>query len=234
MTGSDNVPTENKNHGSLINGHLPLDKYHLEVMPFDDETLSFIMQRCAIDPQKWSTLSNVPLGIWPEDEAQRVRDTNILFSEALLYSEVARKGLYLDTSTAAKGERGIFTMKTVREGELLAVVHGIYVSKDLAQLAEMDNSHTFGPDGYRMTKKRFIDSAIAVNQSKGPWMIPAPFCPCGFIRYARNNPEVEANVKIKFFKDISKSELALYRVEVHALKEIEAYSECVRDCKLRD
>jgi len=191
--------------GKLVDGHYYVDPLRMSVTRFSSQLATFIKQQCDIK-KSINCMTRTEFNLWDSDEVALVGDA--LTSKEILNFEVASNNFELKPSGIEGAGRGLFKVGRVPAGTKIGSLYGIFIGEDISAIRSMGDNHTFGPVGYRLTKRYFEENAMCAtegdDQSKKQWIVPATFCPAAYIndyRTFENGRPTETNSRranIKF------------------------------------
>jgi len=137
----------------------------------------FLKQECDLK-QNVSELLSLPFHKWNDESKQKITRYGIQSSTTLRNIDAVNNNTYIGKSKIAG--KGLFAAKVFEPNEPIGPMFGLRVTEDISARTGMDLDYTFGPEGYKSTKRHFMTSAISPigkgkNKEKS-WIIPAFFC----------------------------------------------------------
>jgi len=174
-------------HGAVVGTDLQIHPDRPIVQRFPKSIVLFLKQECKLKPDI-KELVSLPFHKWDHDSRQKVVQYGIQSSTTLRSIDAGNNNTYIGESKIAGN--GLFAAKVFEPNETIGPFFGLRVTEDISARTGMDPDHTFGPEGYKSTKRHFMSSAISsYGGRKGEeksWIIPAFFCS---VAYA-NDPRI--------------------------------------------
>jgi len=174
-------------HGPVVGTDLQIHPDRLIVQRFPKSIVLFLKQECKLKPDI-NGLMSTPFHKWDYESRQKVIRYGIQSSTTLRSIDAGNNNTYIGESKIAGN--GLFAAKVFAPNETIGPFYGLRVTEDISARTGMDLGTTFGPEGYKSTKRHFMTSAISsYGGRKGEeksWIVPAFFCS---VAYA-NDPRI--------------------------------------------